>query len=437
MNKKTLTIILIGLAVADLLGAIDSTGVNIALPKITSDLSIPISVSQWIPNAYTLVLVSMLIFMGKIGDRIGPKKLYITGLLIFGIASIFLSFINSPIAIIMIRAIQGLGTAILYTMPMSIIAHLWKEREKAFAVTAAFFAGGMFIGPVIGGLLASIDFPNYHGWHLLFLINIPLILFGIIIAAKYIPKIEPAPKEKLDYLSIFLLFGGLSLLVLSLTIISKLFIIPGLALLLILYFYESKTKRPLLDFSLFKNQTFAFANFVSFFTMVSVIGMSFVLTFYLQDILHWTPIQAGIAFLPVPIVTGVFSAIGGKIKNWKLGALLTSAPILAGMLLLTQVNPSIPYYKLVLPAMIFISAGGGILMTVIFAAILGSAPTEKSGNVSGILNTLQQFGNLIGIALIATIVLQYKLSFEILSLAAFLSLICAFFVKKNNALTIS
>lgn len=432
MNKKTLTIILISLAIADLLGAIDATGVNIALPKITSDLSIPISISQWIPNAYTLVLVSTLIFMGKIGDKIGAKKLYLAGLVLFGLASLVLGFTNNPTALIATRSVQGLGTAILYTMPMSIIAHLWKEREKAFAVTAAFFAGGMFIGPVVGGLLTSIDLPNYHGWHLIFLLNVPFIIIGFYIANKYIPKIETSTEEKLDYLSILLLFGGLTFIVLSLTIISKFFILLGLVFLFMLYLYELKVKKPLLDFSLFKNQTFAFANFVSFFSMVTMIGMGFVLTFYLQDILKWSPIQTGIAFLPIPIVTAIFASIGSKVKNWRLGAITTTILTFSGISLLTLTNPETSFFKIVLPGIILISAGSGLLMTVIFAAILGSAPTERSGNVSGILNTLQQIGSMIGIALVANIVLQYKLSFEILTIIALAGFICALFVKKHE-----
>jgi len=430
-SNKTLLIILIGLAIADLLGAIDATGVNIALPKITRDLNIPIIISQWIPNAYTLMLVATLILMGKIGDMIGAKKLYIFGLIIFGVASLALGFINNAYGLITIRALQGLGTAILYTMPMAIIAHLWKEREKAFGVTATFFAIGMLIGPLIGGILTNIELPWLHGWHLLFLLNIPFIIFGLIVAAKFIPKIEGAGRQKIDYLSLLLLLGGLGLIVLSFSMINRLFVIAGLILLLALYFYEKKVQKPLLDFSLFKNRTFTSANLLSFFAMVTIIGMSFVLTFYLQDILKWNSMQAGIAFIPIPIATAIFAMLGGRIKNWKLGAFLTGILILAGIVVLTQINPSISYYKGVLIGLILISAGSGILMSTMFAAILGSAPTEKSGNASGILNTLQQMGGLIGIAIVASIVLNYKLAFEILSLVALAGLISAFFVKNN------
>lgn len=432
MKKNNLTIILICLAIADLLGAIDATGVNITLPQITKDLAIPIVVSQWIPNAYTLVLVTTLIFMGKIGDMIGPKKLYLYGLALFGLASLVLGFVNNTYGLIIIRAIQGLGTAILFTMPMSIIAHLWKEREKAFAVTASFFAGGMLIGPIIGGIFANLQFGSFHGWHLLFLLNIPFIIFGLIIASKYIPVLKPARTGRLDYLSLILLFSGLMLTVLSLSIINKLYIIVALALLLILYIYEKRAKEPMLNFSLFNNRTFTAANLISFFAMVTIIGMSFVLTFYLQDILKWNSLQAGLAMLPVPIATGVVAALSGKIKSWKLGAFLSSGLILAGILLLTQINPNISYFGLILPGLILIAAGSGVLMTVIFAAILGSAPTEKSGSASGILNTLQQLGGLIGIAIVAAIVLNYKLSFSILTLVALAGFISAFFVKNRS-----
>jgi len=146
--------------------------------------------------------------------------------------------------------------------------------------------------------------------------------------------------------------------------------------------------------------------------------------------------QAGIAFIPIPIATAIFAMLGGRIKNWKLGAFLTGILILAGIVVLTQINPAISYYKGVLIGLILISAGSGILMSTMFAAILGSAPTEKSGNASGILNTLQQMGGLIGIAIVASIVLNYKLAFEILSLVALAGLISAFFVKKRENISI-
>lgn len=434
MPKNRLTLILISLAIADLLGAIDSTSLNVALPRITSTLHIPITLAQWIPNAFTLTLVALLIFMGKLGDKIGAKKLYLIGLSIFGLSSLILSFVNNISLLIGLRAIQGIGIAILYTMPMVIIAHLWKEREKAFAVTSASFAAGMLIGPIIGGILTNLDINNYYGWHLIFLINIPFVILGLLITAKVVPEIPRNEEVKLDYLSVFILFVALVIITLSFSQINRLFILLGLLLLVGLYFYQKYAKNSLLDFHLFTNQTFSAANIISFGAMISIIGMSFVLTFYLQNILHWNPMQAGFALLPVPIITGIFSAVGGQVKNWKLGAFLSSGLILSGLLVLILINPSIPYYLGVLPGLALVAAGGGFLMTTIFAAILGSAPTEKSGSASGILNTIQQMGALIGIAIVSAITLDYKLSFIVLAVCGTFGVLSAFFVKNNQKL---
>ena len=435
MKKNNLALILVALATADLLGAIDSTALNVALPKITSTLGISISLAQWIPNAFTLALIVFLIFMGKLGDKIGSKKLYIAGLSLFGLSSLILGFVSNIEVMIILRVIQGVATAILYTMPMAIIAHLWKEREKAFAVTSGTFAAGMLVGPIIGGLLANMNFGQFYGWHLLFLINVPLVISGLYISIKHIPELPANKEAKLDYISIILLALGLITIALSLSQINKLYIILGLIFLIILYYYQKRLKNSLLDFHLFQNQNFTASNIISFISMVSVIGMSFVLTFYLQNTLGWSPLQAGLALLPVPIFTGIFSMIGGQLKNWKVGGFLSSGLILLGLIVLTQINPSLSYYYGVLPALILIAAGSGFLMTTIFASIIGSAPTEKSGSASGILNTIQQFGSLVGIALISAIALEYKHAFIILAFSAIIGLVAAFFVKNKSELT--
>ncbi len=367
--------------------------------------------------------------MGKVGDIVGPKKLYMVGLSIFGITSLVLGFTNDVTLIIIFRALQGVGTAILYTMPMAIIAHLWKDRAKAFAVTASFFAFGMLIGPMVGGILAQLTIFGIQGWHFLFLLNIPFVVLSAIISAIFIPKLEIKKKSSLNFVSLVLLLSGLGIIVLSLSIINNLFILLGLALLVLLYYYEKFTQKHLLDFPLFKNTNFSFANSVSFFSMVTVVGMGYVLTFYFQDVLRWSSFTAGLAFMPVPIATGIAAALSGKIKKPKLGAVLSSGLTLLGILILTFASPSTPYYMVVLPGIVFLAAGSGVLMTTIFATIFDSTPTEKSGNASGILNTIQQLGALIGIAIVASYVLDYKMSFIILSTAAILGFVSALFVK--------
>ena len=431
MKKNNLTLILIALAIADLLGAIDSTGVYVALPTLVRDLHISLNLAQWVPNAFTLILVSTLILCGRLGDKYGYKKLYVYGLILFGLSSLLLGFANNAPLVIGTRALQGFAIAILYTMPTVIIAHLWREREKAFAVTASAFAGGMLVGPVLGGVLTGLNFGNFHGWHLLFLLNVPIVIVGLIISLKYIPEIPHKGGQKFDFLAVALLFSALIITTLSFSVIAKPYLLLGLALFVAIYFLERKSATPLLDFSIF-NRTFTAANIISFISMVTMIGMSYVLTFYLQQTLGWSSTQAGFALLPIPFVAGIFSVIGGKIKNWRLAGFIVSIMVTLGLLMLALIRSDSTYWTGVLPGLSLIAGGSGILMTTLFAAMLGSVPTEKSATASGFLNTIQQVGSLVGIAIIAGIVLQYNKSFTLLLLISLLGIIAAFFVRNKT-----
>ncbi len=435
--RKNLIFILIGLAIADLLGSIDSTGVNIALPKISQDFNISVDQVQWVTNAYTLALVATLIIMGKIGDRIGNKKLYIWGLTLFGAASLGAGFAPNISSLVIFRTVQGVGTAILYTMPISIIAHLWKEREKAFAVTASFFSLGLLIGPVLGGYFSSISLDSFSGWHLIFLINIPFIIFGIIVSALLIPKLPTFKESRIDYRGAYLMLSGLLILVFTLVNGMYYLLMPSVLILLAFVLSENKIKNPLIELNLFRNKTFSSANLTSFTAMVAVIGLSFINTFFLQETLDWDPWQAGKAMLPIPAAMVVGAIVGGSLKNWKIGSILSSALILMGLIFLANITPETSYFSGLFVGYILAGVGGGLMMTTIFSAIMGSAPTRKSGQASGILNTIQQLGALVGVAIMAGTIAHYKVSYYILSAIMFVGLIAAFFINKGQQKTVS
>lgn len=429
--KKNSIYILIALGLVDFLGAIDLTGIIVALPKMTQDLNLTVPISQWILNAYTLTLVASLILFGKLGDIVGPKKLFKIGLIIFGLASLMLGFANSILPIILIRAIQGIGTAILFTMSTTIVAHLWEEKEKAFAVTASFFSIGMLIGPVIGGLFAGLTFGNFQGWHLFFLMNVPLIIIALILANKFVPNIETTEKRKIDYFSSFLLFVFLGLLVFFLSTMKSYALVGSIFALIAFIFYDKSLKNPTFDFHLFRENNFLFANLLSFFIMVSTIGLSLALTFYFQEKLGWSPIQTGLAILPVPLVTVIFSIIGGKIKSRKLGAFLSASLVFTGILVIWLIGASVPYTKGILIGLILVGAGSGLLMTSVVSTILYAVEREKYGVASGILNTIQELGGLVGIALISAVVLNYSKWAMILVLISLIGLIFSFFIRKR------
>ena len=433
MNKRRLALILVGLAVADLLGSIDSTGVNIALPQISSDFNVDVHVVQWVLNAFTIAMVMLLIIAGKIGDRVGAKKLYIIGLVIFGLSSLGAGFSANLASLIIFRVFQGVGTAIIYTMPMSIITHLWKEREKAFSVTAAFFSLGLLVGPVLGGYLTSITLGSFSGWHLIFLINIPFVIFGLVVSSLLIPEIPTSKRPNIATVpEVMIMLAGIMLLVYGLVNQLLYLLIPSLVALGIFILYERRIINPLVDFSFFRNKTFSAANLTSFTTMIAVMGLSFMNTFFLQETLRWDPWQAGKAMLPIPAAMVLGAILGGSIKNWRVGAVLSSLLTITGLIILSQITTTTPYYAGLFIAYIVAGFGGGLLMTTIFAAILGSAPTEKSGQASGILNTIQQVGTLMGVAIIAGISTQYKLSYYILIAIMVVGLVSAFFVGRNK-----
>ncbi len=341
MRKNWLILAAVGLA--DLLGAIDTTGVNIILPKITSNFSITVSLSQWVVTAQVLAMVSTLMIAGKVCDLIGVKKTYIFGLILFGLSSLAIGLANSFYLIIIFRVLQGIGTAILYAAPLSIIAHLWKNREKAFSVTAMFFSAGLVVGPVLGGLFANLELVSFEGWHLLFLLNIPIVIAAIIISKIKIPKIEPAQKGKgVDYFGATLMVAGLFMIVLALTTPSlKIFILPGVIALAVMIITLRCARYPAFDLNLFKNRNFSASNIVSFTAMISVSGLSLMNTFFLQERVGFNPFIAGLALLPVPVFMVIFAGIGGFIKNWRLSNFLSITLLFISLIFLAIIKPEL------------------------------------------------------------------------------------------------
>ena len=424
-NKiKNTILILAGLGFADLLGAIDSTGLSVVLPKLTNDLHISVFVSQWIPNIYVLSMVSLLLISGKIADKYGPKKIYISGLILFGLSSLLLGFVEHPYLMIFLRAIQGIGTAILYTAPMSIIAQIWDEPEKAFAVTASFFGIGMILGPVVGGLFGGLNFGSYFGWHLLFLINVPVVLAAIWIVVKNIPEIKAqnlvTVRPRFAIL-LALLFG---LLALSFSNIPRYFSIIATALLAILFYvdYRKTAQNRFIGYEIFRSKDFVLGNIISFFEMVILMSLSYLLVFYFEKNIGWSIQQAGLAILPVPLFTIIFSVVGGNMKNRRLGALLSNLLIFCGIVLLLFSIGRFGYYSLPVVGVMLLGSGSGLLMTSIFALIMSSAPNQKSGEASGILNTFQQMGSLIGVAMIIPLLEKVNLSIMITAIISLVSL---------------
>lgn len=434
MNK--LTKLLIGIALADLLAAIDSTSVNVAAPNIAHFFNLAPNVVSWIQTLYILALIIILIPAGKIGDLKGHKRNFLAGLIVFGLASLGIIFVQNYILILLLRILQGAAAAVLYTASGALVAHNWKNTEAAFGMTAAFFSLGLLIGPIVGGVLSDLQIWGWQGWHFIFAINIPIVLISLILVNKNCPETYRSKDPiNLDFIGLFLLtifLGSLTYLLTQKYYLS--IAITSLISLILLIWYESKKKNALINLDMFKNQTFAAISVFTLVIMFIVIGMSFINTFYIQDILHKSATTTGIYLLPIFLGMGGFAFLAGQFRNWRISAIVASVLIIVSMYILSRVNPDVPYFKGLFWGYLIASASGGLMMTNTFAAALGSVQKQFSGLASGYINTVQQIGSLGGIAFVAgqNILVNYQKVYLFLMIIGIIALISSCFVKNKS-----
>lgn len=431
------TLLLIGIALADFLAAVDSTAVYLALPKIASDLQIAGSGVSLINILYTFALVAALIPAGKLGDKIGHKRVFMIGLALFGGASLILTLAPTFATLLILRFVQGLGGAMLFTGGGGLIAHHWENTEKAFATTGAVFGLGMLVGPLLGGILTDLTLGSFQGWHLIFAINLPIVVISAFLLKRY-------AQETTQNLAIKFQFFGLLFLIISLGLLVTLFMQDQYRSLLLIglimsaWFFillERKNAHPLFELKLFQQTSFSAIALFTLVCMLVLNGLSYINSFYLQDVLGNTAYKAGLMMLPISLGMAVFSGIAGVNKNWKRGALIAASLILLGLIYLSFVQPSTPYWAGLLPGYILVSAGAGFMITTTFAAGLGSIGKQFSGLGAGYLNTAQQIGALAGVAFVAQldVIQNYSQIYLYLTFIAIIALVAAGFVKTNQA----
>jgi len=435
--SKHLRLLLIGIAIADLLAAIDSTAVIVAMPRIAHDLSLSAPAVSFIQIIYTFALITALIPAGKIGDVIGHKKIFLTGLAIFGLASLCLTVVPSFTLLLILRVIQGVAGGMLYTSSGALIAHHWKSTEQAFGITAAVFGIGMLIGPLLGGLLSDSSLGSFSGWHFIFAINVPITLIGIWLIRR---EAKETPKDSNGYH-----VDSLGLLLFALTLGSLITCLmynnyqvasgmATLAFLMLLVLREKNLANPLLNFEIFKGQTFAAIALFTTVAMFCLNGLSFINTFYVQTVLGRSAALAGIMLIPISVGMAVFSGVASTNKSWKRGAILGAILICGGLAVLAHVSPSVSYVRGLFIGYIVVSAGAGFMMTTTFAAALGSVSKQFVGATAGYINTVQQIGSLAGIAFVASrnVTVTYQSTYFYLTLIAGIGIIAALFVKNNQ-----
>jgi EmrB/QacA subfamily drug resistance transporter len=396
--------VLAAIMLGSIMGPIDASIVNIILPTIQKFFGAPFSTAQWVPIIYLLTISSLLLFYGRLGDLLGYKRIYLSGLASFIVASGLCALSPTIHWLIAFRAIQGLAAGMMMAVPYAIITASFPptERGKALGINAISISAGLAIGPSLGGFITYL-----LSWRFAFLINIPIGIIGFFWARHVIPDLKGQP-GRIDisgavtafiFLFSFLLFVNRSQsLGLSYTTSIMLFvaILAGFSFLRV----ESKVTQPILNLSLFRNLTFSFANISALLNFMSQYVMVFLTPFYLQRVLLYEQDEMGLIMTSFPLAVMAVAPFSGSLSD-RIGtrplACLGAAVCALSLFLMSQLPASASSADVVWRLALF-GLGTGIFQSPNNSAVMGSVPKPHLGIASGILATMRNVGMVLGIA---------------------------------------
>ncbi len=404
MERKWWTLIAVSVAIFMLL--LDITVVNVALPDIQRSLHSSFSDLQWVVNAYALTLAAFLLTSGSVADLVGRKRVFIAGLLVFTTASAVCGLSTTPLMLNLARAVQGTGGAMMFATALALLAQAFhgKERGTAFGVFGAVTGGAVAIGPVLGGVITS-----GIGWEWIFFVNIPIGVIAVFITLTQVSDSRDPDATGVDWPGLVTFSGSLFLLVYALVqgnekgwgsteIVS--FLIGAVVLMVLFIVVELRQSQPMLDLSLFRRPAFSGASIVAFCLAGSFFAMFLYLTLYLQDVLGYSPLQAGLRFLPSTLLSFIVAPIAGKLSvRMPVRLLLGSGLLLIGIGLLTMTTvDAASSWTALIPGFVLAGAGVGLVNPPLASTAVGVVPAEHSGMASGINATFRQVGIATGIA---------------------------------------
>jgi EmrB/QacA subfamily drug resistance transporter len=407
-------VILVLICFAQFMVVLDATVVNVALPSIQKDLGMTEANLQWVVNAYTLVFGGFLLLGGRAGDLLGRKRLFLGGVVVFTAASLLDGLSTSSGMLIGARSLQGLGAAFISPAALAIISTTFKEgsdRAKALGVWAAIAIGGSAIGLVLGGALTQA-----FSWPWIFFINVPVGVAVFFLSLRLVPESkDEVAHRSFDIPGAITVTGGLMALVYAIvqteqkgwgsaqTIVTFL---VAVALLVGFVLIELRAKAPLVRLSIFRVRSLRAANIVMFLVGSGLFAMFFFNSLYIQRVLGYGPLKAGLAFLPftggIMLSAGLASAFGPRVGVRIISA-IGMVIAAGGLLLLTQIPVHGTYLANVLPPLLLVSFGlGAVFVSLTLVATTGLADDDQ-GLASGLFNTSQQIGGALGLAILSTI----------------------------------
>ncbi|MFC8364835.1 MFS transporter [Streptomyces griseorubiginosus] len=384
---------------------LDSTVVNVALPRIGRDLDADLAALQWTVNAYMLTLAGLILLGGSLGDRYGRRKVFVVGVVWFAAASLLCGLAPNAGVLVAARALQGVGGALLTPGSLALIQASFHpdDRGRAVGLWSGFGGIGAAVGPFVGGWL--VDGP---GWRWVFLLNVPLALVCAPIAVRHVPEsADGRTHTRFDVLGAVL--GALALALVTYALIEArsgslvvvVTAVAGLAAGVAFVSVEKRRPDPMMPLGIFASRQFTAVNLVTLCVYAAFGGFFFLAALELQVVVGWSALAAGTALLPTTALMLLFSARSGALAD-RIGPRvpLTVGPLLcaAGMLLMLRVGPDASYLADVLPALLVLGTGMVTLVAPLTATVLGSVDTSRAGLASGINNAAARAAGLLAVA---------------------------------------
>jgi EmrB/QacA subfamily drug resistance transporter len=415
MASKWWTLLVVCLAIFMLL--LDITVVNVALPDIQSELGASFEDLQWVVDAYALALAALLLASGSIADLLGRRRVFVAGLLLFVSASLLCGLAGSPTMLNASRGLQGIGGAMMFATSLALIAQEFEphERGTAFGIWGATTGFAVAVGPLVGGALT-----DGFGWEWIFLVNVPIGLLTAAVTVARVPESERDPNARIDWAGVLTFSAGLFCLVLALIRgndegwTSPLIIgLLAVATVLIAVFVviELRRRQPMLDLHLFRKPAFTGAQIVAFTLHASMFSMFLYIVLYMQNVLGYSPLETGVRFLPISLLSFLAAPIAGKLaERLPVRAFLGAGLLLVGigLVLMSGIDPSDDWTTL-LAGFIVAGVGIGFINPPLATAAIGVVEPRRAGAASGINSTFRQVGTAVGIAALGAL-LQSKIT---------------------------
>ena len=392
---------------------LDIAVVNVALPSIQTDLHFSQENLQWVISAYALLFGGFLLLGGRAADLLGRRRVFMVGIVVFGVASLLSGFAWSEGSLIGARALQGLGAAVISPAALSILTTTFKEgpeRNTALGAWGAVGAFGAVAGVLLGGILTDL-----LSWQWIFYVNAPVAVIGFLLAPVLLAESRDATARSFDLPGTALVTGGLVTLVYAITQANKYgwgsaetigLFAASLALLTGFVAWEARSRDPLMPLSIFRLRTLVGANIAGLILGTVLFAMFLMLTLYMQQVLGYSPLKTGFAYLAVAGTAIVWSAVAAQLVT-RVGVkpvLVTGMTFLtAGIAFFTQVSPDGSYVSDLLPGFLVIAVGMGFSFVPISIAALAGVKPSEAGLASGLINTSQQVGGALGIAALSAI----------------------------------